>query len=116
MPRRGSRAQLIHLLAKVRAWQLAEVYGYHHHAAELYEDFAQCSLAELREWASGLEPDRRGRPKSWRSQSRYQPLLAEVDVVLARNVGMSVRSACAIVARKARVSSEMLRKLYRARR
>jgi hypothetical protein len=117
MPRRGSRAQLVHLLADLdaRAWR--EVYGDRYvYPQDFYESYRRCSIAELWELAVSLTPNRRGRPKSWRSRSRYQALVAKVDRVLARNVHLSVRSACSIVANRARTSPEMLRKLYRAKR
>jgi hypothetical protein len=113
MPRRGSRSQLIHLLARSRAHAIREVYGDRVHPAELYEDFAPYGRGDLEEWARGIEPARRGRPKRG---SRYATLIAKVDEVLRSGLRKTERGACLYVARNARVSVDMLRKAYRAKR
>ena len=115
MPRTGSRAQLVHLLADWYAAVIREVHGepraYPH---DFYEDFQRLSTAELKELAAGLKSKPRGRPRSALRRSRYSALTAQVDEALKSGKRKSDRGACQYVAAKAGVSAETLRKLLRS--
>jgi hypothetical protein len=116
MPRTGSRAQLVHMLADGYAAALREVYGEPRaYPRDFYDDFQRLSTAELKELAAGLKPNPRGRPRSAVRRSRHSSLLAQVEAVLTSGKRRSVRGACQYVGAKAGVPAETLRKLRRVR-
>lgn len=107
MPRRGSRAWLVHLLAEGRAFAIGEVYGEHLHPAELYENFRHYSRHELEEMAVGITSRKPGRPRQhWADAG----LVAEVNRRLRRH---SERRACELVARLWGMNPRALRMRYR---
>jgi hypothetical protein len=109
MPRRGSRAQLIHMLADLDARMWREVYGVHHvYPQDFYDSYRACHLEELRGWAGELRPHHRGRPRGWRDD---EALRVEIDRL--RRQGHSVRNACRLQARKTGVSVDAIRDRYR---
>ena len=117
MPRRGSRPQLVYLLADFDAWCEREVLGNHHAGpGDFYNRYSDYSLAELKELARTLSPRKPGRPKSPYSRSRYENLRREVDELRSRRKAISERRACQIVAARADASAAMLRKHCRSRR
>ena len=111
MPRRDSRAQLVHLLSRDDALTYALMHGPAIPPAAFYDNYRRYSISELREMAADLAPRRRGRPKR---RSRYADLSNDVDEVLRSGRRKSERGACSYVADKAGVSAEMLRKIRRA--
>lgn len=111
MPRRGSRAQLIHLLAKDEAGAIAAVYGDAVHPADLYDKYGGYSRGDLQKWAAGIGPPKRGRPRRWLEDADAR-IVAAVNRV-CRERGYTERSACAAVARRWKVSGSVLRMRYR---
>jgi hypothetical protein len=115
MPRRGSRAQLIHMLADLDAWMHREVCGDHHvYPQDFYDHYRNWNLDELRDWARQLRPRHRGRPRRWSDAIDDEALSAEIDR-LRRQGRHSVRNACRLLARRAqgRVSENAIRDRYR---
>ena len=112
MPRRSSRAQLIHLLADEYATIYRHVYGDHRaYPQDFYERFTWFSDEELKEYAAaaGLTPRRRGRSKR-KSYLSDAALFEEVNLLRKRH---SERRACEIVAHRYRTNAIALRMRYR---
>lgn len=115
MPRRGSRAQLIHLLADHEAAIRRDLLGEPRtYAQDFYEGFQTLTTAELQDLASNLAAASRGRRAGTLRLSRYTSLIADVDAILKAGKRKSERGACGYVAAKAGVSAETLRKLRRS--
>ena len=109
MPRRGSRAQRIHLLADLKAVAYREVTGVQACPEDFYDHYSHTSLRLLREWAADIPPRSRGRQKGY--SGHHAKLTAEVDRLRER--GHTERSACAIIARQRRAKLNALRMRYR---
>lgn len=114
MPRRNSKSALIHRLAREDALNYAFMHGPMPHPGEFYEMYFPYSQAELAGLAETIEPRKPGRPKTYRSRSRYLPLIVRVHEVQNRRPELSERRACQIVADKFGVSAAMLRKFLRS--
>src|SRR5262245_9832648 len=115
MPRRGSRAQLIHMLADAQAFAYREVYGDRAYPQDFYDDFQHLGTAELRELAAGISARGRGRPKGWwgrKHSSIYARLFPAIDEAL-RSGKRTERGACQFVAQSAGVCPDTLRTKYR---
>lgn len=113
MPRQGSRAQLIHILAADEAITHAFYYGERLlPAAAFYETYQNYSTAALRELLAeyGLSPKTPGRPKRRARKSYDAELLAVVEAHRGR---LSERSAIELVARARRVHPDALRMRFR---
>ena len=108
MSRRGSKDQLIHLLAVSEAYALREVYDFRLHPAELYEQYRPFSTAELKEWAAGIQARRRGRPRgpALTKTTLTDDVLRDVAKRLPRH---SERRACELSARKHGMNPDALR-------
>ena len=113
MPRRSSRWQLIHILAKDAAlthnfWNGGRCVP----PAAFYESYSHYSLAHLEELVAEcqLAPSR-GRPK--RHSDYYDKLIREVNELRQRLNRHSERSACEIVAKRRGANPTRLRMRYR---
>jgi hypothetical protein len=107
LPRTGSRAQLIHILAKDLARTHTACFGDYHPPALFYEEFARRKTQDLVDLAKEIGgPSRRGRPR--RSLSKVP--IGEIDALRSSK---SERSAIRIVASRLRIKESALRKRYR---
>ena len=86
MPSRGSKAQLIHLLASDYSRVLDAALGETVHPAEFYDSYSYHTKEELAELAAGLRPRSPGRPPRG---SKFDGLPLKVDDLCSRT-GMSI--------------------------
>jgi hypothetical protein len=87
MPRSGSKAQLIHLLADSYAYAMSEVYGEHLPPSAYYELFQGYDRKLLEDSAANLEPSKVGRPR------RASSLVDNIDTLMSIH-GRGVLDAC----------------------
>lgn len=109
MPRHGSRAQLIHILAREDALNYSWAHGHGPPQAAFHDGYWNYSHAELEALVADahLAPRRRGRPKKFWTDAE---LIAEVN---RRRSQHSERRACELVARSLGLKPLPLRMRYR---
>jgi hypothetical protein len=97
MPRRDSRARLIHQLADHEAFILAETHSQFFRPAALYDNYRHFTHDQLKKMAAGMRPRARGRPEKWTKLFDDGKLTSRVKNVV-RNHRLTISAACRAIA------------------